>query len=227
MARKKLFIALSAGLALAGAGPILAQEATVDGYAKSSGGTVWKSSSGDCVRTGDTDSTELLEECGYETVVEQAAAIESGPGATEVTIVKEAAVVKDDPVIALAEPVIVEQVTINNVEFAFGSDELTPAFRAELDTVSEILRPHRELLRSGVETLNIIGHTDSKGPAEYNQQLSERRARSVADYLIQQDPTRAEFINVIGRGEAEPIASNDTDEGRRQNRRVVLEVVKR
>jgi OOP family OmpA-OmpF porin len=180
-----------------------------------------------CVRTGDTDSTELLEECGYETVVEQAAAIDSGRRGTEVTIVEEAAVVKDDQVVALAAPVVVEQVTINNVQFGFDSAELTPAYRAELDTVSEILRPHRELLRSGVQTLKIVGHTDSQGPAEYNQQLSERRAQAVADYLIEQDPTRADFISAVGRGEADPIASNDSEDGRRQNRRVVMEVLKR
>lgn len=227
MTHRKLVIAIATGLAVTAAGPILAQDVTVDGYAKSSGGTVWKSSSGECVRTGYEDSTELLEECGYETVVEQAAAIDSGRRGTEVTIVQEAAVVKDDQVIALAAPVVVEQVTINNVQFGFDSADLTPAYRAELDAVSEILRPHRDLLRSGVETLNIVGYTDSQGPAEYNQQLSERRARSVADYLIEQDPTRAEFVSVVGRGEADPIASNDTEDGRRQNRRVVMEVLKR
>ena len=73
--------------------------------------------------------------------------------------------------------------------------------------------------------LNVIGYTDSVGSAEYNQKLSERRARTVADYLVKQDPSRASFIRVMGRGEADPIASNATEAGRRQNRRVVLEVV--
>jgi OOP family OmpA-OmpF porin len=73
--------------------------------------------------------------------------------------------------------------------------------------------------------LNVIGYTDSVGDAEYNQKLSERRARAVADYLIKQDPTRVEFVLAMGKGEQDPIASNDTEEGRAQNRRVVLQVI--
>ena len=89
-----------------------------------------------------------------------------------------------------------------------------------------MLKPHRDLLRSGVETVYIVGHTDSQGAAEYNQQLSERRAQAVADYIFGQDPSRESFMKVEGRGEAEPVASNDTEEGRKRNRRVVMEVVK-
>jgi OOP family OmpA-OmpF porin len=121
--------------------------------------------------------------------------------------------------------VSVSKVTINNVEFAFDSAELSPAYKAELDSASEVLKPHRSLLRQGLETLNVVGYTDSRGSEAYNRKLSQRRAQAVADYLVQQDPSRAEFIRVIGRGEADPIASNETEEGRRQNRRVVLEVI--
>jgi OOP family OmpA-OmpF porin len=102
---------------------------------------------------------------------------------------------------------------------------LSPAYKAELDSASEVLKPHRSLLRQGLETLNVVGYTDSRGSEAYNRKLSQRRAQAVADYLVQQDPSRAEFIRVIGRGEADPIASNETEEGRRQNRRVVLEVI--
>jgi len=222
---KKSAVAMAVCL-VAGLGqPVLAGDVTVDGYSKSSDGAVWKSSSGECVRTGKTVSSELLEECGYETVVEKGYAVETTPTATGVTMVEESAVVKDDKVITAA--VVVEQVTINNVEFGFDSAELTPEYKAELDAVSEILKPHRQMLRDGLETLHIIGYTDSRGADAYNQKLSERRAQSVANYLIEQDPARASFIKVIGRGEADPIASNDTEEGRRQNRRVVFEVIRK
>jgi OOP family OmpA-OmpF porin len=202
----------------------LADAAQVDGYVFSSDGSAVTSSSGDCVRTTLKDSSEYLEQCGYQRVVEQAAAVASEATGTDVTIVEAGGVVKGDEVVALTD-VSVSKVTINNVEFAFDSAELSPAYKAELDSASEVLKPHRSLLRQGLETLNVVGYTDSRGSEAYNRKLSQRRAQAVADYLVQQDPSRAEFIRVIGRGEADPIASNETEEGRRQNRRVVLEVI--
>jgi outer membrane protein OmpA-like peptidoglycan-associated protein len=67
----------------------------------------------------------------------------------------------------------------------------------------------------------IEGHTDSVGPEAYNQQLSERRARAVMDYLHNAGIGDNQFT-AVGFGESRPIASNDTDEGRAANRRVVL-----
>lgn len=226
MSNKKFYIPLAAGITLALVRPLVAGAADVNGYAKSSDGSVVTSGSGDCVRTSYKDSTEYLEKCGYERVIEKAAEVQSTSTGTDVTVVEAAGVVKGGEVIAVTD-VAVEQVTINNVEFAFNSAVLSPDYKAELDTASDFLKPHRELLRSGVETLNVIGYTDSRGNDAYNQKLSERRAQAVADYLVQQDPSRAAFIQVIGRGEADPIASNATEEGRRQNRRVVLRVVPR
>jgi len=204
--------------------PLTAGAAEVDGYIRGSDGSLVTSGSGDCVRTTFKDSMEYPEECGYERVVEKAAAVESGATGTDVTIVESAGVVKGDEVVAVTDVAITE-VTINNVEFAFDSAELSPAYKAELDTASEFLRPHRSLLRQGLAYLDVIGYTDSRGNDAYNQKLSERRAQAVADYRVAQDPSRASCIRVIGRGEADPIATNATEQGRRQNRRVVLEVV--
>jgi OOP family OmpA-OmpF porin len=64
-----------------------------------------------------------------------------------------------------------------------------------------------------------VGHADSRGDADYNQKLSERRAQSVADYMISQG-IDASVIAVSGRGEANPVASNASREGRAKNRRV-------
>jgi outer membrane protein OmpA-like peptidoglycan-associated protein len=75
--------------------------------------------------------------------------------------------------------------------------------------------PNTELL--------IIGHTDAQGPDSYNWDLSERRARSAADYLAAQGVARVR-LRTAGRGETEPIAPNDTDAGQQQNRRVEVAI---
>lgn len=69
----------------------------------------------------------------------------------------------------------------------------------------------------------IVGHTDAKGPSDYNQELSERRAESAMEFLMARDimPSR---MTVIGKGESEPVATNDTAEGRQQNRRVEVAI---
>jgi outer membrane protein OmpA-like peptidoglycan-associated protein len=70
----------------------------------------------------------------------------------------------------------------------------------------------------------IVGHTDAVGTADYNQQLSQRRATSVSNYLIAQGVS-ASRLRTAGRGEMEPIATNDTDAGRQSNRRVEVAIV--
>ncbi|MCB1832791.1 MAG: OmpA family protein, partial [Geminicoccaceae bacterium] len=67
----------------------------------------------------------------------------------------------------------------------------------------------------------VQGHTDSTGATDYNQGLSERRAQSVLDYLTGKG-VEAERLTAVGFGENRPIASNDTEEGRAQNRRVEI-----
>jgi len=212
-------------LTLALALPVAAQNLMVDGYVGAAGNSVWKSGSGECWRTRYEDTSKLLGECGYEEVVEKDVEIEKGVGATDVKVMETAAVMKDGKVLA-SETVVVEQVTVRNVQFAFDSAEMKGQYQAEMDSVSAILEPHRPLLRQGLETLYVIGHTDSRGSEEYNMGLSKRRAQAVADHLMTQDSSRGQFIKVVGRGESEPIASNDTDEGRALNRRVVIEVVR-
>jgi len=68
----------------------------------------------------------------------------------------------------------------------------------------------------------VVGHTDSIGSAAYNQGLSERRAQAVAAYLEEITNITDNNIDVTGRGENDPAASNDTTEGRAANRRVVI-----
>ena len=70
----------------------------------------------------------------------------------------------------------------------------------------------------------ISGHTDSRGSSTYNQELSQRRAQSVVDYLLKKG-IDAERLKSKGFGESKPIAPNDTKSGRLQNRRVEMKVV--
>ncbi len=104
---------------------------------------------------------------------------------------------------------------MSDVLFKTGSFELLPGARERLAKVSGIVLAYPSL------HLQIEGHTDSVGGDEYNQSLSERRAGAVRDYLVQQGIT-ADSIEARGFGKTQPIASNDTPEGRQQNRRVEL-----
>ncbi len=104
---------------------------------------------------------------------------------------------------------------MSDVLFRSGSFELLPAARERLAKISGIVLAYPSL------HLEVEGHTDSIGSDEYNQQLSERRAQSVRDYLVQQGISQ-QAIEAHGFGKTEPIASNDTPEGRQQNRRVEL-----
>ena len=80
-----------------------------------------------------------------------------------------------------------------------------------------------KLRNADVVSIKVIGHTDSKGSDAYNQALSERRASSVASYLLSQGLSPNKLTSE-GRGESEPVADNATDEGRAKNRRVELHI---
>jgi outer membrane protein OmpA-like peptidoglycan-associated protein len=104
------------------------------------------------------------------------------------------------------------------VTFAFDSDALNPQFQPVLDKVASTLAEYDKTV------IEVAGHTDSVGSDAYNQQLSERRANSVATYLSSRGVTRTRMVTV-GAGEKYPVASNDTDDGRAQNRRVEITIV--
>jgi len=105
--------------------------------------------------------------------------------------------------------------SMSDVLFKTGSFELLPGARERLAKISGIVLAYPSL------HLQVEGHTDSVGTDEYNQQLSEKRAGAVRDYLIQQGIS-ADAIEARGFGKSEPVASNDTPEGRQQNRRVEM-----
>ncbi len=108
-------------------------------------------------------------------------------------------------------------VNMSDVLFDFGQYTLKPAAREKLAKISGIVLAHPGL------TLQIEGYTDSVGSDQVNQQLSERRADTVRDYLIQQG-VPGSAVTAQGFGKANPVASNDTADGRSKNRRVQLVV---
>jgi outer membrane protein OmpA-like peptidoglycan-associated protein len=101
--------------------------------------------------------------------------------------------------------------------FAFNSDEIQSTAGENLKELAASLNryPDSQLL--------IVGHTDNVGDDAYNQGLSERRANSAAAYLAAQGVARTR-VATSGKGEAEPVATNDTDAGRQQNRRVEVAI---
>src|SRR5229473_1054560 len=108
-------------------------------------------------------------------------------------------------------------VNMSDVLFDTGSYTLKPGAREKLAKISGIVLAHPGL------NLQIEGHTDSVGSDEFNQQLSERRADSVRDFLAQQG-VPGSAISARGFGKTQPVAGNDTVEGRQRNRRVELVV---
>jgi outer membrane protein OmpA-like peptidoglycan-associated protein len=104
---------------------------------------------------------------------------------------------------------------MSDVLFRSGSYELAPGARERLAKVSGIILAYPSL------HVSVEGHTDSVGGDEYNQSLSELRAQAVRDYFVQQGIASG-AVEAHGFGKTAPIASNDTPEGRQQNRRVEL-----
>lgn len=106
----------------------------------------------------------------------------------------------------------------SGITFAYNSSTVQPQFRQTLDQVADILSQYKQTY------IDVYGHTDSTGSDAYNQRLSEQRATSVADYLASRGVQPAR-IGTRGFGKSQPVASNDTEEGRAANRRVEIKIV--
>ncbi len=113
-----------------------------------------------------------------------------------------------------------EQIYLNmpgSLTFQTNSSDIQGSFYSVLNSVSQVLK---EFNNSNVD---VTGHTDSVGDDNYNQQLSERRAWSVANYLTAQG-LDASRLHVVGYGERYPVTSNDTEQGKQMNRRVEVQI---
>ncbi len=114
-----------------------------------------------------------------------------------------------------------DNITLNmpgNITFAFDSSGLQSQFYPVLDNVAGTLNQYNQTV------IEVAGHTDNVGSDAYNQQLSTQRANAVAAYLNGKGVMQQRMI-VVGAGETRPVASNDTDAGRAQNRRVEITIV--
>ncbi len=111
-----------------------------------------------------------------------------------------------------------EVLVLRGVQFDFDKYDIKPEFRVVLNQGAETLMARPDI------NVRIEGHTDGIGTLEYNQRLSERRARAVYDYFVAKgiSPSR---LQTVGYGKTRPIADNTTDEGRAINRRVELKVI--
>ncbi|UZE24983.1 OmpA family protein [Pseudomonas sp. B21-056] len=125
------------------------------------------------------------------------------------------------PAPVVEEPVVVKEETIvvRDVHFEFNKSTLTAADKQVLSGVATRLKQE-----SSTAQLRVTGHTDSVGSNAYNQRLSEKRANSVVQYLVESGVPRASFVSVAGAGESQPVADNKTADGRAMNRRTEIKI---
>jgi outer membrane protein OmpA-like peptidoglycan-associated protein len=107
-----------------------------------------------------------------------------------------------------------------DVLFDFDKADIREDAAHALAELATVIRAYKGAVR-------LEGHTDGKGAAEYNQKLSERRAASVRQWLIEREQLPAARMTTQGFGKTKPVASNDTDAGRQKNRRVEVVIKKR
>jgi outer membrane protein OmpA-like peptidoglycan-associated protein len=178
-------------------------------------GNIVRSGFGKCVRTITWTPEDAIEECDGNTTKAAAPADSDGDGVAD-DADKCPNSPGDKPVDA--DGCTLVSVVLENVQFEFNSSELTAGSSESLDKVVDAMNEYSTL------RIEVQAHSDNSGDAAYNQSLSEERANSVRDYLIAKGiaPDR---IEAKGYGESQPIADNDTREGRAANRRVELKVI--
>lgn len=169
-------------------------------YVGDSSGKNVRDSSGDCVRTSSWKVEDMTVECGAEPPAPEVKAVTPPP--------------PPPPVVKY------EKTTLSTTAlFDFDKSTLKEAGKVSLRDLGDKIKAKG----AKVVDIDVVGHTDSTGPDDYNMALSVRRAQAVADYIISEG-VDASIIDVSGEGENNPIASNDTREGRAENRRVDVNV---
>lgn len=200
------FAALFAAAALSAA----ASAQTIDNW-RSADGTVWKNGTNElCWRNASWTPATAAEGCDG-AIVPVAAA--PAPAAAPAAAPAPAAAAPAAAVAAAAKVTFA-----SDAFFDFDRAVLKPEGRANLDSLVEKIKG------INLEVVVAVGHTDSTGPAAYNQALSVRRAEAVKAYLVSKG-IEANRVYIEGKGETQPVADNSTREGRAKNRRVEVEVV--
>ena len=186
---------------------------TVDNWRSGDGSTVWRNGSGElCWRNSSwTPATAAL---GCDGAIEPVVAtpVAQAPAPVVTPMPAPAAAPQPAPAPVLAMTLQAETL------FDFDKSIIKPAGKAALDKLVV------DLSKVKMETLIAVGHTDAIGSDGYNQALAIRRVEAVKAYLVSQG-VPSDQIKTEGRGETQPVASNNTREGRAQNRRVEIEVV--
>ncbi|WP_372859004.1 OmpA family protein, partial [Pseudoalteromonas sp.] len=106
----------------------------------------------------------------------------------------------------------------SNITFATDQSYISSGFHDTLNAIASVMNKYEKTY------LSVEGHTDSTGKDSYNMTLSEQRAQSVKNYLVNQQIMAAR-VSTSGYGESRPIATNDSANGRAQNRRVEIQIV--
>lgn len=189
--------------------PILGDITSNKGHVSDSSGNVIKSGQGECVYNGNWSKDSMINIC--EGITDKK--VETLP-----VPVAEVAEEPETTAVEAEKAPIVETVVLNSrALFSTNADALSEKGDQLMRNLIAKLGEFSE-----IEKVEIIGHTDDRGSDEYNQILSERRADTIKGFLMSEYSDAN--ITTIGMGEAEPKASNDTAEGRQQNRRVEIRV---
>jgi len=209
-------------------------EASGDGYI-SAGGMVLKTGLGECLQTGNLSDDNVINKCaGIEddAVADAEAAAKAEAEAAEKALADAAAAEEAAKAQALAEAEAAKAAAAAEATQTAKIDTRQFSEMALFDTNSAALNADGTSMMNnlfsalseykGITEISIVGHTDSRGTDAYNQALSEQRAATVAAQISSQYP--GANIEVKGMGESSPIATNDTAEGRQQNRRVDIEI---
>ena len=188
-------VVLSAVLAT---GSVFAEDRIAPGYAEDSSSNVVTTGSGDCLHTGSwTEADAVIVGCDGVILNAPVVVIEGAPSGLVGAIVIPTAALLD-----------------------FDKAVLKEEGKIAIEEYRKQLRPELSEAYEGI----VIGHTDSVGDADYNIGLSMRRAEAVSAYLVSTGVDAA-ILRELGRGETDPIASNDTKEGQAENRRVEIVVI--
>ena len=219
--RSNLIIAITVSSIL----PALSAEPPVaaPGYVQDANGNVVMSGSGLCWHTSDWTPAKASV-VGCDGVLAKAIPIPPPPPTAQTQ--PPAPPLAEGPPLVLLPPAVVaasrptvEKITLDtDTYFDFDKAELKPDGERKLDVIASRLKAMK------LEAMVAVGHADAIGPAEYNENLSQRRAESVKMFFESRG-FPADRIHIDGKGESQPVASNTTRDGRAKNRRVEVEVV--
>lgn len=203
-------------------------------------GNIVRSGSGGCVRTRHWTPEDAIPECGGEVAAKKAkqepaagpapaaavaapvvAAVPAAPADSDNDgVADDADKCADSPADKPvdADGCTIVSVVLEDVRFENNSAELTSGSGEQLDKAVAAMKKYPDI------RVEVQAHSDGSGAASYNQALSEKRAGSVRDYMVSKG-IAADRLTAKGYGEDQPIASNDTPEGRAKNRRVELKII--